>query len=249
MSINNNICSVMQPTFLPWVGYFDLIDQSDRFVFYDDVQFVKQSWHVRNRLKTANGIQYINVPTLKSGFGSNLNKIEIDETKPWRKKLIKTIFYTYQKTSFFEIVYSFFEELLSKDSEGLVGLNSLLIIEISKKIGIETEFCFSSSLSLSEKIRDERLVNICKELNCNSYLSTLGSSAYIEKENPGGAFISNNVKLYYHNYKPAKYTQGFGSFVAYMSILDLLFNVGFNKTLTIVRKGRQENILSENLLK
>lgn len=241
------ICSVMQPTFLPWVGYFDLIDSSDKFIFYDDVQFVKQSWQTRNRVKTANGILLINIPTEKSSFKTNINEIKIDNRKPWRKKLLKTLFYTYQKSSSFDEVYTFIESFLSKEYDHLFLFNAELIMSISKKIGSTSKFHYSSELPLSKNIRDKRLVDICKSLDCDKYLSTLGSSSYIEETSPGGEFPKNDIQLLYHNYTPVKYTQNFGSFEAYMSIIDLLFNVGFENALIHIKKGHKKFLNSQEI--
>ena len=249
MSINkeNNICCVMQPTFFPWIGYFDLIDSADHFIFYDDVQFVKQSWQTRNRTKTANGVISFNVPVHKNDLISNINEINVDNRKPWNKKLLKTFFYTYQKTTFFKEVYPFFEDILKKEYSKLSDLNGTIITEISNKIGIETKFWLSSNLKSLDKRKDARLVDICKELNCDSYLSTIGSSSYIEEKNPGGEFSNHNINLFYHNYSPVEYAQSFGGFEPYMSVVDLLFNEGFDNSLNIIRKGRKSFLLSNEI--
>jgi hypothetical protein len=237
----------MQPTFFPWLGYFDLISKSNFFVFYDDVQFVKQSWQTRNRIKTANGVIFINIPVIKNKLNSKINQIEIDNRKPWGKKIKKTLFYTYQKSLYFEEVYPFFEELLDKQYKKLYEFNSNVIVEICKKIGIETNFYFSSNLSSNKNIKDKRLVDICKELDCNQYLSTIGSSFYIESDSPGGEFIKNQIELFYHNYLPVEYSQNFDKFEPYMSIIDLLFNEGFKKSNIIINQGSEKFIQSKDL--
>ena len=206
------ICAVMQPTSFPWIGYFDLIDSSDIFVFYDDVQFVKQSWQVRNRIKTANNIQYINIYSIKNSLLSNINEIKIDNSKPWRKKLLKTLFYAYKKSTYFEEFYSVIEKLLNNDYKFLSNFNQDFIILISEKIGIETKFHKSSDLPKTINNKDKRLVEICNELGCDTYLSTPGASDYIELIKPGGEFTSNNIKLLYQNYTPVEYDQLFGNF-------------------------------------
>jgi hypothetical protein len=240
-------CSVMQPTFLPWVGYFDLIDAVDFFIFYDDVQFVKQSWHTRNRISTSNGVSYISLPVLKNKLNTNINQIIIDNTKPWQKKLIKTFFYNYQKSPFFNEVFPFIEKILNDNKENLIDLNVDIITTISQKLGIKTNFLLSSQLNSLEGKRDNRLVDICKELNCKFYLSTLGSASYIEDKNPGGEFSKNDIKLMYHNYSPVNYSQCFGDFKPYMSIIDLLFNVGFKESLNFIKAGRKKVLVSQDL--
>lgn len=241
------ICSVMQPTFFPWLGYFDLILKSDVFVFYDDVQFVKQSWQTRNRIKTANGVIFLNVPTIKTNLDSNINRIEIDNRKPWNSKIKKTLFYTYQKSPFFDEVYPFFEDFLSKKYIFLNEFNSSFIIEICKMIGIDTKFYFSSNLLSKENTKDKRLVDICNELKCNHYLSTIGASSYIEKNTEGGEFVKNNIELSYHNYSPVNYSQSFGEFEPYMSIVDVLFNEGFKNAGKIIKLGSKSFLKSKDL--
>ncbi|MCT4665385.1 MAG: WbqC family protein [Flavobacteriales bacterium] len=239
----------MQPTFFPWLGYFDLIDNADHFVFYDDVQFVKQSWQVRNRIKTANGVQYINVLTKKNNLDSNINEIQIEYKKPWKKKLLKTIFYTYQKAPFFNEVYPFLENILKKDFENLAENNLFLVREIANKIGIKTIFHISSELQSLDGTKDARLVDICHELKCKTYLSPYGSSIYIEEHQPGGAFTDHQIELLYQNYQHPKYDQAFGEYISHLSIIDVLFYVGFEKSLELIRAGRAPYFSSQDVIK
>lgn len=234
-----NKCCIMQPTYFPWVGYFDLIDQSDYFVFYDDVQFSKQSWQSRNRIKTANGIININIPIKKAKLNTHLNKIEINNQNHWKKKQLKTLKQAYGKTPFFAEIYSFINTFFEKENVHLSLFNINLITEISKRIGIVVDFiCSSELLNSKEGEKDIRLINICKELDCNHYLSTTGAASYINRDIQDGAFSSNKIKLEYHNYYPVEYSQKNGEFEPYLSIIDLLFNVGFGEALFFIRAGR-----------
>lgn len=234
----------MQPTYLPWIGFFDLIDQSDIFVFYNDVQYVKGQWGSRNRIKTANGEVFLTVPTKKSPLNTPHNKIELVNNKPWKKKHLKTLFYTYQKTEYFREVYDFLEKVLKEEHLYLSDFNENVIKKIASRIGIKKTFIQSSTLNSKKGTKDERLVDICNELHCNTYLSPFGASSYIEEKNPGGEFSKNNINLRYQNYDHPKYKQSFGDFKSHMSIVDLMFYEGFDRSLEIIRSGRKKALES-----
>ncbi len=235
----------MQPTFLPWVGYFDLIDSVDKFVFYDDVQFSKQSWQSRNKINTANGIIWLSVPVKKHKLSMNINEIEINSKSNWNIKLVKTIYYNYKNSVYFDEVYSFIEPVFTDLPSKLSDLSIDIIIKIAMKLDIDAEFYKSSELNTNETNRESRLIEICNILDADTYLSTQGSSSYIESNNQGGAFTDSPITLSYQNYSPKEYRQEFGGFVSYMSIIDVLFNEGLKSTLNIIRKGRGQYLTSE----
>jgi len=233
----------MQPTFLPWLGYFDLIDQSDIFVFYNDVQLAKRSWQVRNRIKTANGELYLTVPIKKTTLRDDTLIVDakISYEEQWQKKIIQSLSGNYSKAPFYKVVFNMICEIISENKNSLSELNTAIIINYSKAIGIKTEFIFSSDLEGINGTKDTRLVNICKSLNATNYLSPQGSSTYIEAIKPGGEFPENNIQLFYQHYIHPVYQQLHGDFLPYMSILDLLFNYGFDDALHIIQSGRNKN--------
>lgn len=238
----------MQPTFFPWLGYFDLIDTADKFVFYDDVQFTKQSWQCRNHIKTANGVTWLTVPLKKHVLTEKINRIEINNSVPWVSKLLKTLFFNYQKAPFFKEVYRFIEEVFKHREYLLLSeLTTEIILSIAIKLGIATDIQRSSSLGINEGGRDGKLANICQKLECSTYLSPRGSSAYIELEKTGGIFAEQGIELKYQNYAHPVYSQRFGDFIPYMSIIDLLFYVGFDEALNIIRSGRKVALTSTQL--
>jgi len=237
----NKLCAVMQPTYIPWLGYFDLIDQVDRFVFLDDVQVEKNSWQLRNRIKTAQGELYLSI-SRKKNKGEQLLLIkdtEVNDASRWREKHIKSLETAYRKTDFFEEVFPFVESLINTDTVNLSEFNVQIIQSIANRIGITTDFCISSKLTDIQGIKDQRVVLICKAMNCNAYLSPKGAAEYIDREKPGGEFPQHNISLHYHEFEHPKYKQLYGEFLPYMSIVDLLFNEGFDKSLEIVRSGRR----------
>jgi|SaaInlStandDraft_1057018.scaffolds.fasta_scaffold32453_3 hypothetical protein len=243
------IVSVNQPTFLPWIGLFALIDEVDVFVFYDDVQLVKQSWDVRNRIKTHQGPLWVSFPIRHNKNFKELkfNVTEVNNDLNWRKKHFKTFQNTYRKSKNYSEVIDWLDTVYFNEYLYVSDMNMFFIKQICSKIGIKTKFINSSSLKSNEGKKDIRLVSICKELNAEKYLSPLGSSDYIELSSPGGEFTRNNITLNYQNYTHPVYHQIYGDFVSHMSILDLLFNVGFQDALSIIRSGVAEPLNSSQV--
>jgi len=234
----------MQPTYFPWIGYFDLIDRVDKFVFLDNVKLEKSDWHVRNRIKTANDVIFLTIPlSLKDGrMKTKINTATVKKHVPWQKKHLRGMQYAYRKAEHYDAVYPFLEELLSGQFELLSEWTIHIIRSISNRIGIDTEFLEASRLGEIPGIKDGRLVNICRKIECEKYLSPQGSADYLERNNPGGELLRNNIALYYQNFIHPQYCQLYGDFISHLSIIDLLFNCGFEKALPIIRSGRGEAI-------
>ncbi len=242
------ICAIMQPTYIPWMGYFDLIDKVDKFVFYDNVQLAKRSWQVRNRLKGSNGELWLTIPITKTKSRNEtliLNAVPNINEK-WIKNHLRSIELNYKKAKSFESVF----ELLRNEyveQVSLADFNINLIKTISRKIGIKTDFIRSSEIEGIIGQKDDRLVQICQALKINKYLSPQGSADYINETTKGGLFVSKEIDLFYHDYKHPEYQQLFKKFMPYTGIYDLLFNVGFDNALQIIRSGRKNNIHFTNL--
>ena len=235
-------CAIMQPTFNPWVGYFDMINSVDVFVFFDDVQLTKRSWQVRNRIKTASGEQLVTLPIQKCGHRQQqliMNARIIDNG--WKEKLIKSLHVNYNKSRCFREVIGFVEELICYPSECLADYNINLIETVARKIGIQTPFIRSSSLKGPRGSKDDRLASICVAIDADTYLAAAGSAAYIEKDSPGGAFPEKNISLFYQNYRPVEYSQTNGAFIPSLGVFDLLLNEGFNSALKVILAGHADN--------
>ena len=228
--------AIMQPTYLPWIGYFDLIDQSNTFVFLDTVQFERQSWQQRNRVKIQNGLHWLSVPVLRSGHSTqSIREMEIAKSPAFPLKHLRTIEQHYRRAPYFDDYFPAFEELLSRDEDLLSNLNQALIQWIAKEVGIQADFKCSSDLRANGK-RSELLVNICLELGSASYLSPLGSAGYILEEQEN--FALAGIAVSFQHYEHPNYRQLSEPFLPYASMLDLLFNEG-DKALDILRSGRR----------
>lgn len=239
----SKICSIMQPTYFPWLGYFDLIDRADTFVFYDDVQIVKQSWGIRNRIKSANGPVYLSVPIVKEKHHTERTFInsKLDYNQDWVKKHLDTIRLSYKKAPYFNEVFPLIEDKMQTKPETLGILNISIIRMLVEYLGLSTEFVFSSELKNITGKKESRLIQICNKLNADFYLSPQGSSQYIEHNQPGGQFSDSEVDLYYQNFEHPVYPQLWGEFVSHLSIIDVLMNCGKEETLKLLRSGQKPN--------
>lgn len=232
-------CAVMQPTYFPWIGYFDLIDSVDKFVFLDNVKLVKSSWHTRNRIKTSQGQVYLSIPIqrTKNIEQTNINEAVVSTIIPWKDKHLKTIEQSYSKSAHKNDVFPFIRDALERESTYLVDITVDIIKKISRKIGIETQYYLSSELEGISGTKDEMVANIVNAIGCDEYLSPYSAGEYIERGTPGGAFTTSNIRLTYQNYEHPIYKQLHGSFYSHMAILDLLLNEGFRRALSIIRQG------------
>jgi len=233
-----SIVAIMQPTYLPWLGYFDLIDRSDCFVFLDSVQFNKRSWQQRNRIKGPQGEIMLTVPVISKGKREQkLCEVEIDKSRNVLEKHLKTIFHYYKKATCFSKYYDGLSEILSKSHTLLCDLNIEIIQWFMAQLGTQSIIVKSSSLNLSGK-KAELLCQICQAVGGRTYLAAKGSQEYIERNNPFG---ENGIKLIYHDFQHPEYNQLFDLFMPYLSVLDLLFNEG-PSSLDIIRSGRRNEL-------
>ncbi len=230
--------AISQPAYLPWLGYFDLIDQVDVFVLLDSVQFEKQSWQQRNRIKTPTGLQWLTVPVIFNGrFGQRIQEVEIREPDFWRKHL-RSIEVNYRRAPFFDRYYPELSDLLqARTSKGLlVELNVAIIRWFCEILGIGAQFLRSSELNQPGR-RSELLVNLCRSLAADQYLSPLGSAVYLCDDLQ--QFSQAGIEVGFQHYQHPEYPQLFAPFVPYASALDLLFNTGA-EAMEVIRNGRRD---------
>lgn len=245
------ICAIQQPTFLPWIGYFAMIESVDLFVFLDNVQLVKRSWWVRNKIKTDNKILYLTVPIKKTESRNNTiaNKALIDYDQSFIDKHIKSIKCAYGNARFYDEVFPFIQKCFEVKHKYISDFNISIIKKICKKINISTPFIQSSQLKKISGKKDNLLVSICKEVGADNYLSAEGSMDYIESKNPGGAFYNNDIKLFYRRYSHPQYIQLFGNFVSHLCVIDLLFNIGFEESKNVIMEGKKTPLYYKDLYK
>src|SRR5262245_23887593 len=231
--------AISQPTYLPWMGYFDLIDQVDVFVLLDNVQFEKQSWQQRNRIKTPSGLQWLTVPVgLRGRFGQRINEVVIRDPEFPRKHL-RAIELNYRRAPFFSAYFPGLSNILEKYSAGafLAELNGEVIRWCCAALNVRTPLIRSSELDEDGR-RSQLLVNLCRCLGADAYVSPLGSAVYLLDD----LCLFVGIDVSFQHFEHPEHGQMFPPFVPYASVLDLLFNVG-GKSLEVLRTGRRETLL------
>lgn len=213
---------ILQPSFLPWKGYFHQIERADIFVFYDDVQFDKHGWRNRNRIKTPQGAQWISVDVLTKGnFGQLIKDVAINNDVNWNRRIWNAITMNYRKCPYFEDYAGCIEEALFKKWDLLSEIDIYLTERIAGILNCGTEFHRSSRLPVAGD-RMSRIINICKYFGADRYLTGPSARNYLVD----GLFLDNGIVLEYQNYDYPSYPQRYGEFIGDVSIIDLLFNCG-----------------------
>lgn len=234
----------MQPTYLPWAGYFDLMDQVDQFVFLDTVQFDKRSWQQRNRIKTTAGLHMLTIPVKTRGrFDQAIMDVEISDPG-FAAEHLKTISHTYARAPYLAAYWAELEDALVNEAATgkLARLTIGMIGWLRTRIGIATPCVSASELAVDGK-RSALLAAICAKLGARQYLSPPGAAGYLTDEI--SAFQDKGVDILIQNYAPQSYPQLHGAFLPYASALDILLNCG-PETLRVIRAGRRSSIpLSE----
>ena len=209
------------------MGFFKKIQSCDIFVFLDDVQFEKNDWDNRNKIKTSEGVMWLTVPVVHK-FGQKLNEIKIANNGNWKDKHRKAIKLNYQKSRFFENYWTEIDDILAKEWDTLIDLNFILINYFSSKMGINTKTIRSSELKIKNS-GSERLLEICKNVSADTYLSGELGKNYLDEE----IFRQSKINIIYEKFQHPIYTQLGNIFQSNMSIIDLLFNEG-EKSKTIL---------------
>lgn len=223
------ICSVHQPQYLPWLGYFDKIDQADVFVLLDTVQFKKNEWQNRNRIKTAQGIQWITVPVLYH-FPQLIQDVEINNNEKWQHKQRQTILSNYRKAPFWSLLEPFFDEMFSAQWDTIAKLNIHVVKRLAAILGIETPLFVASGMGVFPENPDERLIAIARHFGADAYLAGSGGHDYMDLEK----YRKASVDVIFQEYQHPVYNQLYGDFEPFLSVIDLIFNHG-KESLNIIR--------------
>ena len=227
------VVAVHQPHYLPWLGYFDKMDRADVFVVLDTVQFEKNGWQNRNKIKTARGWQWLTVPVVHR-FGQRLDEVSIAHQPEWRKKHWTALRTNYGKAPYFGSHSSFFADVYQRQWERLVDLNLYLISYLTEALGIQAKIEQASTMNLSEQ-PSQRLVDICQALGAEAYMAGIGGKRYMDLSR----FEQVGVRVGFQAFEHPVYRQLFGGFEPNMAVVDLLFNHG-PASLEIIRTGRKE---------
>ena len=225
------IVAIHQPNFLPWIGYFYKMYKSDIFVFLDNVQFSKNSYQNRVKIKTSQGAQWLTLPVFHK-FGQLTKDVRINNNEKWKEKHLKTIELNYKKAPYFNQIYDLLVKVYTNNKwELMTDFNIELITAICNFLDIKTKTIRASSLNTSGSAT-ELLIDIVKKVGGDIYLSGKGGMKY-QNEN---RFKEENVTLIYTNFKHPVYPQLWGEFIEGLSIIDLLFNCGEESIYIISRE-------------
>lgn len=216
---------ILQPSYIPWRGYFGQIRTADLFIFYDDVQYDKHGWRNRNQIKTAQGKQWLTIPVHSKGVteGIPIKDVRIDWSKPWGKNHLKALTFAYNKSPHFKEYLPLLESFYNRHDECLADFTIETTILLSSELGINsTRFLRSSELPGIHGVKTDRLIQMLKRVGAKHYISGPSARDYIEKEK----FEEASITLEYMEYNYPEYPQLYPPFDPYITILDLLFMTG-----------------------
>lgn len=215
--------AIIQSSFLPWRGYFDIIKSVDEFIFLDSVQFTRRDWRSRNKIKTQHGTKWLSVPCKSKGkFVSNIKDIETDGIR-WKKSHIDTITGCYKRSKEFDTFMPLLTSIYDLEKQDyLSDFNIRLISAVCNYLGIETVIKQDFDLPI-ETNKNDRLLYICQRANADIYVSGPSAKHYIDKSQ----FRRNGLDVEFFEYSIARpYNQPWGDFSPNLSIIDLIFNLG-----------------------
>ena len=216
---------ILQPSYIPWRGYFDQICRADLFIFYDDVQYDKHGWRNRNQIKTSQGKQWMTIPVHTKGVteGISIKDVRIDWSKPWSKNHLKALTFAYAKAPCFASYAPWLDSVFERRDEFLADFTIRLTMEIARKIGnTHTRFMRSSEIPGIDGQKTDRLIQILMHVGANNYISGPSARDYVEMEK----FDHTGISLEYMEYNYPEYPQLYPPFDQYVTILDLMFMVG-----------------------
>jgi len=213
---------VIQSNYIPWRGYFDMLSQADHVILYDDVQYTKNDWRNRNRIITRTGTAWLTIPIATSGsFGMAIKDAQVADLR-WAKRHWKTLCANYAGAPHFSEYKLPLQMVYSEFSHGNLSMINRRFIEIICNV-LDINVPITSSMEhdlIGDRV--DRLVNLCKQVGANTYLSGKAAAAYIDQSK----FEEAGIELQWMEYDYPKYPQCFGSYDPYVSVLDLLFNTG-----------------------
>jgi hypothetical protein len=217
-----NRAVILQPSYLPWIGYFEQMVRADQYVFLDNVQFTRRDWRNRNKIRTNKGWAWLTVPVeQKNHYEQSLKETRIDNSVNWNKKHREAIRINYSRTPFFETYYPWLESVYDRQWEFLLDLCYETTEHIMDILDITTPTWKASELS-AEGTKSDFILNLCREMKATHYLTGGRARDYLIEED----FNRARIELEYQEYDHPEYPQRYSGFESHLSVIDLLFNVG-----------------------
>jgi hypothetical protein len=215
--------AIMQPYFFPYIGYWQLIYAVDRFVIYDDVNFIKKGWINRNRILMNREPGYLTIPLVKASQNKRICDIEMQTSPNWQNKMLKSIEFNYRKSPFFDEIFAEINKLISNPADNLAHFLAQSLGDIATLLGISTEFVRSSRDYGNSSLRgQDRILDICDREGATSYVNAPGGQALYDT----ASFANANIDLRFLSGQISPYPQRAAEFVPNLSIIDALMEVG-----------------------
>ena len=218
------ICAIHQPQYLPWLGYFDKMRRADVFVLLDNVQFKKNEWQNRNRIRIANdpGWQWLTVPVLHD-HGQGINEVKLNPSVDWRRQHVAALESSYARAPYFKECWPRLRPLYDREWNTLADVNSAFVRELAALFGITTRIVLASEFSVTtEKTR--RLIDICRAVGADTYLAGAGAENYMDFDEFRASGLQLDIQQYQHPVYPQLWAKTPEQFVSHLSAVDLLFN-------------------------
>lgn len=236
--MKDKLVVIHQPDFMPYMGFFDRLLKADIYVVLDNVQYVRGSsdhWTNRDQIKTKNGATWITVNVKKAHRETNICDIYLAEEHGWRDRCRNMFRENYSKAPYYGEINPYIEEMLNFDCERLMDFNLNVIRKVNELLDIDVEIVLASDLK-PEGHSNELLVNIMKKLGQTRYLSGTGARDYYEEE----IYVENGIEIVWQEFEHPVYPQQHGEFIPYLSIIDLLYNCGIERSREILRGGSSD---------
>ena len=215
--------AIHQPNYSPWIGFFQKMALADIFVILDNVQFSKDSYTQRTKIRTKEGWIWLTIPIEKKYYFKRIKEVYLPQNDKWIKKHKLSILSNYSKAPFFDI--DFIERYYTNSFKKLREFNEFGILYLKDEFGIKTEIVRASELDVDDNLKStDLLVDLVKKVGGDYYISGLGGKRYMEESK----FKEEGITLEYFEFEPFKYQQRWEGFEQYMSAIDLLFNAGNN---------------------
>jgi hypothetical protein len=235
------ILTAHQPTYLPWLGLFHKIALADQFCWFNVVQLEHYSFEHRNKIKTAAGPIWLSVPLLiKDHQAKKASEIRIDNSKNWRQKHWKSIYFNYRKAPYFDQYAEFFENVYRQKWDTLHELNGHLLHWFLQTLKIKVRFSQAKQLDLIGS-KSDLVLEMCQKLRADGFIFGKLGRDYAQPD----AFRQAGIMVHFQDYQHPCYNQLYGKFEPYLSVIDLLFNEG-PKSREIIMSG---NITKQELIK
>lgn len=220
------VIAILQPVYLPWLGYFEQMAYADLFVVLDDVQYTRHDWRNRNRVRTADGPVWLTVPVRRHARSATIREIRVNFETDWQRRHLRTIELAYGRCSFIEPLYSELEAAYAHRDELLLDLDVRLMRVLAACLGVSTPIAMASEVPLradpDHRDLNGRIIDICHYFSASVLYDGAKAAAFIDR----GRFRRVDLEVVFQDYRHPEYRQRFPGFISHLSAVDLIMNAG-----------------------